>query len=190
MTTADRTRWAAARLTGGALAVAGAAWVTGAVFGFRGPAFAWVTHCALMAWMSAVMTVTRPALRGGWFQVRAGEPAVYRRLGVVLFLRLLRRIGWERAQRGTRSFDGTRSALTGLERDTRRSELAHLVLAAIGTVLVAVAVAFAAWDAAAWLLAVNILLHGYPVLLQRWVRARVTRIARSVEAADEGFPPA
>lgn len=73
-------------------------------------------------------------------------------------------------------------ALPALDRATRVSELAHLILAAIGTVLVVVAVTFRAWQGAAWLLALNVLLHVYPVLLQRTVRHRVGRVLRDEPA--------
>jgi hypothetical protein len=56
------------------------------------------------------------------------------------------------------------------------SETGHLVVGAVGTVLVLVAAALQAWDAAAWLLAVNVVLHAYPVMLQRFTRSRVRRL--------------
>src|SRR4051812_38961141 len=113
----------------------------------------------MMAWTSAVLEVVRPLLRSRWFQVRDREPLVYRRLGVLQYGALLRRVGWERATSSGRSFDGTRSSLPDLERRTRMSEFAHVVLGALGTGMVVVALACHAWDAAAWLFAANVVLH-------------------------------
>jgi hypothetical protein len=78
-----------------------------------------------------------------------------------------------------RSFDGTRSSLPGLERRTRMSEFAHVVLGAVGTGMVGVALACHAWDAAAWLFAANVVLHAYPIMLQRVLRARLHRLLQS-----------
>jgi hypothetical protein len=78
--------------------------------------------------------------------------------------------------RGRRAFDGTRASLGGLDRDTRTPEFSHLVLALAGTALTVVAAAVQAWVALTWLAVLNVVLHGYPVLLQRAMRHRVGRI--------------
>ncbi|MEU4422543.1 hypothetical protein AB0F81_18085 [Actinoplanes sp. NPDC024001] len=163
---------------GGAAAVVAVTWAVGAVTGFGSFATAWTVHFAMMAWMSGLLDAARPGLRGDWFRVRAWEPGVYRRAGVWWYMRLLRAVGWERLNRAGRRFDGTRESLPAFDLATRRSELAHLVLAAIGTVLVVVAVAFRSWGAAGWLAVLNVVLHCYPVLLQRAVRFRLQRLAR------------
>ena len=56
------------------------------------------------------------------------------------------------------------------------SEVRHLAVGAVGTVMVLVAAIWRAWDAAAWLLAVNVVLHAWPVMLQRFTRSRVARL--------------
>jgi len=114
----------------------------------------------LMAWTSAVLEVVQP-------------------LGVLKYGALLCRVGWERATSSGRSFDGTRSSLPDLERRTRMSEFAHVVLGALGTGMVVVALACHAWDAAAWLFAANVVLHAYPIMLQRVLRARLHRLLQS-----------
>jgi hypothetical protein len=111
--------------------------------------------------------------------VRDREPLVYRRLGVLQYGAVLRRVGWERATSSGRSFDGTRSSLPDLERRTRMSEFAHVVLGVFGTGMVVVALACHAWDAAAWLFVANVVLHAYPIMLQRVLRARLHRLLQS-----------
>jgi hypothetical protein len=165
-----------ARVGLGAAAVVAVAWVAGAAFGVRGPSFAWITHFAMMAWISDALRVAGPRLRSDWFRVRGWEPSTYRRLGVFRYMRLLRLVGWERLLRAGRSFDGTRASLDAFERDTRLSELGHVILAVIGSAMVLVAAGYRAWDAFAWLLTANVVLHVYPALLQRAVRARIDRI--------------
>jgi hypothetical protein len=167
-------RLAGVGIVGGAAVVA-VCWAVGAAFGFDTFVVAWTAHFTLMAWMAALVDAARPALRGGWYRVRPWEPRVYRLLGVGGYRRLLRAVGWERLNR--RPFDGTRASLAALDRATRSSEVAHLILAAIGAGLVVVAAAFRAWHAFGWLLALDVVLHVYPVLLQRTVRFRVSRLA-------------
>jgi hypothetical protein len=158
--------------------VVGLAGAVAAGLGFDSFAFAWVLHFLLMLWMSTALDVLQPRLVGPWFRIHFWEPRLYQRLGAWHFMRVLRALGWERVMRGGRAFDGTRSSLAGLDRDTRTSEFGHLVLAALVAVLVVVAAALRAWSAVAWLSVLNVLLHGYPVLLQRAMRARVERIQR------------
>lgn len=155
------------------------AWVTGVLLGFRGFGFAWVLHFAMMAWMAASVDAAQPALRSSWFRVRDWESPIYRRLGVWWSMRLLRRIGWERIMRGARPFAGTRESLTTLDRATQMSEFGHSILAIFGTVLAATAVGVRAFDAAAWLFGLTVLLHAYPILLQRAVRSRIQRVRRT-----------
>ncbi len=169
-----RARLVAASTAGG-LAVAGGAWACGVTLGW-GFAFAWVTHFLMMAWISGVLDAVQPRLGASWFRVRSWEPRTYRRLGVRAYRNALRRIGWDRLG-GRQAFDGTRASLPVLERRTRMSEAGHLVVGAVGTVMVLVAAAFEAWDAAAWLLAVNVVLHAYPVMLQRSTRGRIQRLS-------------
>jgi hypothetical protein len=168
----------------GAVAVVGVAGATGAALGFGSFAFAWVVHFVLMLWMSAALRALQPRLAGPWYRVRSWEPRWYRRVGVWQFMRLLRVVGWERAMRERRAFDGSRSSLAGLHRDTRMSECGHVVLFVVGALLVVVAVAVRAWSAVAWLSILNVLLHGYPVLLQRAMRHRVERIRQRMPTAD------
>ncbi|WP_091105929.1 hypothetical protein [Micromonospora citrea] len=171
-----RNRRATLLLLLGAVAVIGAGAAAGALFGY-GFAFAWVVHFASMAWITGWIRQAQPALSGGHWRVRPWEPALYRRLGVWWYARLLRRLGWERVVRDQRSFDGGRSGLAALARDTRRSEFAHQMLAFLGLGLAGAALLLGARGAAGWLAVLTVLLHVYPVLLQRALRARVERAA-------------
>jgi hypothetical protein len=150
--------------------------LAGRWFGYGTFAWAWFVHFLLMIWMLAVEDVARLPYDGDWYRVRSWEPGLYRALGVFGFMRLLRLVGWERANRKAKKFDGTRASLPAYERATRSSEFNHAVLAVVGVWMTATALAFGAWDCAAWLLGVNVFLHVYPVMLQRTMRARVQRL--------------
>ncbi|WP_102125990.1 hypothetical protein [Deinococcus planocerae] len=167
----------------GLAGVTGAAWLTGRVVGFRGLPFALTAHVLLMRWALYVLRAVpvRPPER--WYRVRPWEPGLYRRLGVLGYRRLLRRVGWERFRRGATGFDGRRASLPAYERATREAEFSHLLLAGLGTGLVAGAVARRAWNAAGWLLGANLFFQVYPVMLQRTMRARLERLRPPRRAA-------
>ncbi|MDO3704966.1 hypothetical protein Q3W71_25190 [Micromonospora sp. C28SCA-DRY-2] len=174
-------------LVAGGIAVAAAGAVTGALLGY-GFAFAWVVHFALMAWAAAWVEAARPALRGDHWRIRRWEPALYRRLGVAAYRRLLRRLGWERLM--GHSFAGTRSALPALDLRTRRSEFGHSVLAVVALGLAGVAALLGAGPAAGWLAGLTVPLHGYPILLQRALRARIRQVTAATEhRAGTGVTP-
>jgi hypothetical protein len=184
----DRRLRAAAVALGGGAVVAGVAWATGNAFGYGGPAFAWVLHFLLMGWISGVLDAARPRLTSSYFRVRDREPAVYRRLGAWWYLRLLRAIGWERLMRGGRGFTGTRASLAVLDRQTRSAECGHLVVAGVVTAVSVVAAGAGAWDAVAWLSGLTVLLHVFPVLLQRALRARIQRLRSPGEEVSGAYP--
>ncbi|MCB0964302.1 MAG: hypothetical protein KDA98_13555, partial [Acidimicrobiales bacterium] len=69
----------------------------------------------------------------------------------------------------------TPAALADLERRMEVAEASHVVAGAIGLGVAAVAAARGWWSAAAWAVAFDVLLNGYPVLLQRYNRALLHR---------------
>lgn len=176
-----------AGLTAGGLGVVAAGWLVAVVVGPSGPAFALVTHLSTTVWVGAVLDACHPALSSRWFTVRTWEPRLWRWLGVGGFRSALRGVGWERVVARRRGFDGTRAGLSGLDRHTRGSELCHLVVGAVGTVAVAVALACGDVPAALWLGCANLLFHPYPVLLQRALRERISRI-RAGTGTPGGVP--
>lgn len=145
----------------------------GAFPGFRGPATAVAVNVAPTLWLSPALRAVQPSLRSAWFRVRPWEPAMYRSLRVPQCGRALQRCGWESLRRRRRSSGGTRAMLVALERDTRMAEVAHAAAAGVVLVAVVVATGHRAWDAVGWLSGTAVVLHGYPVMLQRLVRSRV-----------------
>jgi hypothetical protein len=150
-----------------------AAWL---LIGPTGFVFAWVAHFLLMFWASTAVACLTTPLNGAWFRVRDGEPQMYRRLGVHLFAKGLDIVGWNRMIARSRSFDGTRGGLVALDQDTRRSELGHLACLAVSLPLAILAAGTGSAAGALWLTGLAILLHAYPVALQRAVRARIQRL--------------
>lgn len=158
--------------------------LVGWLFGVRGFAFALDLHFIAMGAAAAIDQVWQPRLASPRFDVSPRELVIYRRLGVPGFMRLLQRIGWTRAMRDPEVFDGTRGTLASYEQATRRGEHAHLWL----FVLVLAPMLWAAvqgwWDAFVWLGVMNILFHAYPVMLQRYQRARLRALLRRCERRE------
>ncbi len=65
----------------------------------------------------------------------------------------------------------------------------HLVLPVVGVVLVMVVGGVRGWAAVTWLAVLTIVLHGYPVLLQRAMRHRVERLRRRLSVAAGSTSP-
>lgn len=157
--------------------------------GFRSPAFAFTLHFVLMTAAVYLDILLAPKLTSPRFDVSARELRIYRRLGVVGFMRLLQRIGWQKAMRDPKVFDGTRRTLASYERATRHGENAHAWLFAIVLAPTAWAIAHGWWDAAFWLSSMSVVLHVYPVMLQRTQRARLLAlIGRRDGPAGTHFP--
>ncbi len=148
----------------------------GVLLGPANPLFALITNLVAMAWTATVLHRYRPALAARWFRVRAWEERVWPRLGTGLLSTLLRAVGWNRVIAAQRQFDGTRAGLTDLARHTRASELSHLVVAILSALGGIVAAVCGNLRAALWLWLAAVVFHLHPVLLQRQLRARITRV--------------
>lgn len=155
-----------------ALVVAGI-WLMERLVGFRSPVFAFNFHFILMWGAVWVDKLLSPELTARRFEVSPREVRIYRRLGVITFMRLLRRIGWTAALRDRRVFDGTRRTLSSYERATRHGENAHGWLFVIALAPIAWAAANGWWDAVLWIGSMSVVFHVYPVMLQRTQRARL-----------------
>ena len=109
-----------------------------------------------------------------WFRVPAGERVLHRMLGVGIFGWLLERSGWNRhIVDPMRGFDGTRARLPSLERSARGGASAHGACFAIHILLAAVALFTGHPWGALWILLPGVVLHLYPVLLQRSIMLRL-----------------
>lgn len=158
-------------LAAGAIA---AAWL---FIGPTGFSFALVTHLVLLSWVSSIVgpRVKIPDL--DWLRVRNWELRLYPALGVRLFGTLLDLIGWNRVIAKERGFSGTREGLHGLDQHTRRSEIGHGLCIVVTVAMALGVLATGGWQGAAWLVVLGLVVHLYPVLLQRLLRARIQSIS-------------
>jgi hypothetical protein len=127
-----------------------------------------------------------------WFRVPAGERVFHRIVGVGIFAWLLDVSGWNRhVLEPLRGFSGHRSGLRSLEQSARASAVSHGICFAIH-VLLAVLALFSRhpwrgalrWSAALWLLLPGVVVHLYPVLLQRSILLRLQNLEN--RAAQDG----
>ena len=107
-----------------------------------------------------------------WFRVPAGERVLHGMLGVAIFRWLLERSGWERHVH-KRAFHSTKAGLPSLEVALRSNVSAHGTCFAIHILLAAVALfSWHPWGALGILLP-GVVVHLYPVLLQRSIMLRL-----------------
>lgn len=110
-----------------------------------------------------------------WFRVRPSERVIHRILGVELFGRVLDLSGWNRRVAAPlRMFSGKRAGLLALEESVRAAASAHGACFAIHVAL-AVAALFCKdpRKGALLMLLTGVVVHLYPVLLQRSIMLRL-----------------
>ncbi len=166
---------------GKSLFVAGATVVTAAVllFGVRllgatSAAFAFLVVWAPMTWLGTVSRIIQPRLPRQYHELRDFErdPQLYELLGVRLVKGLLRRGPLAVFNPGLHlPTERSHQRLAELEQRMKDAEASHLVLlvATLGVVINAVARGW--WLAAGLTLLFDVLMNGYPVMLQRYNRA-------------------
>jgi hypothetical protein len=153
--------------------------------GFRSAVFAFNLHFLLMTGAVFVDKLWAPQLASSRFVVSDREVRLYRRLGVIGFMRTLRRIGWTAANRDPAVFDGTRRTISSYERATRHGENAHTWLFLIALGPVAWSIVNGWWDAVLWIGTMNVVFHLYPVMLQRTQRARLSALLVRLSAKSD-----
>lgn len=142
--------------------------------GPQGAGFAFLVVWVPMAWLGTVSRFVRPRLPGAYHDLRAFERdgRLYERLGVVRAKRLLRRGPLAVFNPDLHlPVERTPENLAHLDRRMRDAEASHFILLVAMLGVVAHAVARGWWGAAGWILLFDVLLNGYPVMLQRYNRA-------------------
>ncbi|MCO8127765.1 hypothetical protein NHL50_11155 [Acidimicrobiia bacterium EGI L10123] len=147
-------------------------------FGPRSAVFAFLVVWVPMTWLGTVSRVAQPRLPASYHQLRGFERdgRIYERVGVRAAKRLLRR--------GPFAFfnphlhlpaERTPEHLARLEQRMDGAEASHAVLfvATLGVVVHAAARGW--WTAAALTLVFDVVMNGYPVMLQRYNRALLRR---------------
>jgi hypothetical protein len=140
--------------------------------------FAFAVVWLPMMWLGTASRVVVPRLPARCHELRAFERngRVYERLGVRVIKRLLRR--------GPLSVfnpdlhlpaERTPERLAFLDQRMRDAEASHAILFVLTLGLAANAAARGFWAAAGWVLLFDVLVNGYPVMLQRYNRALLAK---------------
>lgn len=121
---------------------------------------------------------TSRLLPDGYYRIRFPKTLswIHGILGVRYFRIALMAAYWGKDQHRKRYFNGTRSGLEQFEFQTRRSEFGHL--GALIAVQVASIQVFMTGHTGLAVLAtvLNVISNGYPIILQRYLRSRLSRL--------------
>jgi hypothetical protein len=147
-------------------------------FGLNSVAFALVVVWGPMTWLGTVSHFVHVRLPAGCHVLRGFERdgRVYERLGVRLAKRLLRRGPLAVFNPGLRLPDEpTPAAVARLDQRMRDAEATHLILFVLTLALVVHAALRGWWLTAGVTLGVDVVVNGYPVMLQRYNRGLLRR---------------
>ncbi len=153
-------------------------WIV-AAFGVHGPVFPFLANWLVMAWVAIVGQVQEFQLPAGYYRLRACERdgRGYEYLGVHWFKKLVRAgpltvfAPTLRTPRKITALDGAELARLGVE--MCKAECAHLFIGWVVLLLAVYAASKGWWDTAGWLLLFDLPINAYPVLLQRYNRAKM-----------------
>ena len=166
-------------LVTGANAVSGALLVWSArSLGADGVSFAFVIVWLPMTWLGVVSRVARPRLPEHYHALRDFEfdGRLYERLGVRLVKLLLRRGPLALFNPDLHlPVEPTQANLARLDQRMRDAEASHAILLGVTLAVVANAAQRGWWAAAGWTLLFDVLINGYPVILQRYNRILLKR---------------
>jgi hypothetical protein len=148
--------------------------------GPRSVGFAFLLVWLTMCWVTLVLSAFPLRLPAAYYDLRPGERdgRRYERTGVLVAKRVLRR-GPLQIFNPQLRLPPVRDAqsLAKLDAAMRSAETNHVVMFLVVMLVVAHAIVRGWWDGAAWTLLFNLLINGYPVMLQRYNRGRLARLA-------------
>ncbi|MBK9033164.1 MAG: hypothetical protein IPL61_18150 [Myxococcales bacterium] len=160
--------------------------VTLAAFGGDSVPFALAVVWLPMTWLGTISHVVPIRLPAAWHTLRGFERdgRIYERLGVGLIKRLLRRGPLAVFNPGLRlPAERTGPQLAALERRMCAAEASHAILLVAAAAVAVHAAARGWWLAAACTLGFDVVVNGYPVMLQRYNRARLRARFGSIRSA-------
>ena len=156
-------------------------------FGFRSPVFAFLVNWLAMSWVALNGQLVQFSFAPRYYAPQPFERTgqVYERLGIRQFKRLVRR-GPLAIFSPTLRFpkDKTVPALRALDNEMRKAETGHVLIFVLMLVFVGYALLQGWLDAVAWLLLFNILINGYPIMLQRYNRIKLQEL---IDKQDRGL---
>ncbi len=148
-------------------------------FGFRSPLFALLVNWLVMSWIAIVGQVAHFSFAASYYKPRPFERTgqIYERVGIRLFKSLVRR-GPLAVFSPTLRFptEKTVAALRALDDKMRQAETGHALIFVLMLLFAGYALISGWLDAVVWLLLFNILINGYPIMLQRYNRIKLQEL--------------
>lgn len=137
----------------------------------------------LMLWISIVEPILKPPLDSPLFNSfpfeKEGE--IYKYLGVQFYRKLLVKSGWERKRKKEAPIRKSLDSLRFYEYKTRGSEFGHGIIAIIVmAITIYVCITYSVIEGM-WLIATNVLLNVYPMIVQRYNRPRIRKVIKKLE---------
>ena len=148
-------------------------------FGFRSPVSAFLINWLAMSWMAVIGQVVHLSFARGYYSVKAFERTgqVYERLGIRLFKKLVRRGPLSIFSPTLRSpKEKTVSTVQGLLNEMRKAETGHAVIFVLVLLFVGYGLLNGWLDAVVWMLLFDVLINGYPIMLQRYNRIKLQEL--------------
>jgi hypothetical protein len=148
-------------------------------FGWDNPFLAFLINWLMMSWVAIVGQLVNFVLPPGYYEIRAIERTgkLYERLGIRLFKKFVRRGPLSVFNPGLRfPKERTTPALHHLEREMRKAETAHVFIFVLVLIFSGYALIKGGPAAMGWMLGFNILINGYPVMLQRYNRIKLQEL--------------
>lgn len=145
--------------------------------GVKGFTFAWGLNFLLMGCVLAFTETLKSNHTSSYYQDKKWEKRgkIYESFGINIYRKLLVWTGWEKLNKKANPVGKKTEILRHLYLGTKKSELGHLIIFIIVlgfNIYVAITFGFVK---SLWLLALNILLNVYPILLQRYNLPRIER---------------
>ena len=154
-------------------------------FGFRSPVCAFLVNWLAMSWVAITAQVIHFSFAPRYYDIKPFEQTgqVYERLGIRLFKRLVRR-GPLSVFSPTLRFPKEKkiSALRNLDSEMRKAETGHVLIFVLMLSFVSYALLRGWLDAVVWMLLFNIIINGYPIMLQRYNRIKLRELIQSQNA--------
>jgi len=145
-------------------------------FGWDNPFLAFLINWLTLSWAAVVGQGVTFVLPSTYYDIKTFERTgqVYERLGIRLFKRLVRRGPLSVFNPGLRfPKEKTIPALQHLDREMKKAETAHLYIFLLMLVFSAYTLFRAGLVSMSWMLGFNILINGYPIMLQRYNRIKL-----------------
>jgi hypothetical protein len=152
-------------------------------FGWDNPFLAFLVNWLTMSWVAIVGQAITFVLPSRYYDIKAFERTgqVYERPGIRLFKQLVRRGPLSVFNPGLRlPQERTIPALQHLDHQMRNAETAHVYIFILMLIFSGYALIKGGPAAMGWMLGFNILINGYPIMLQRYNRIKLQELIQKL----------